>query len=150
MTELSQILLSPNVMAAIVEIINFNFVIGGRYRFQFVISAQLSAKEHESIPVFGQVLIDKHISSARVFSRGFDEMIRSTNFNMAIICLGYVRFRSGLPIWGDTIISSFCRGIPTAETASGILSLVFSSAVSGIPATRTKGLRPFCSSSSIF
>lgn len=76
--------------------------------------------------------------------------LRSTDFSLAIICLGRVRFRSGLPTRCDTIISSLCRGIPTAETASRILSLVFSSAVSGIPATRTKGLRPYCSSSSTF
>lgn len=43
-------------MGAIVEIENFNFAIGGRNRFQVVISAQLPAKEQESIPVFGQVL----------------------------------------------------------------------------------------------
>lgn len=43
------ICLFPNVMGAIVEIENFNFAIGGRNRFQVVISAQLPAKEQESI-----------------------------------------------------------------------------------------------------
>lgn len=64
-------------MGAIVEIENFNFAIGGGNRFQVVISAQLPAKEQESIPVFGQVLIDGHISSTWVvfeFFRVFDEM----------------------------------------------------------------------------
>lgn len=77
MTELSQIYLSPNVMGAIVQIINCNFAIGGRYWFQFVFSAQLFAKEHESIPVYGQVVIDGHVSSAWVVIecfRVFDEI----------------------------------------------------------------------------